>query len=627
MRLSTVLFRIQDVNLAEFGWPCGDTFISNRSRCWTDPKTGKRLKKPIPYKVYQKIQESNSKAAKTLYKDREQKIRDKRKASVPGWKKKENQGWKAKADQTFKDLFVDRNEITINTTANGGTAKVKYVQDDRLGINYLEIDDGSKRKKQFRTTKEDLENYVQDLHNPKVAKAFGFAANPRVEPPSQNTLKKTEAPTPNKRSQQGKTQNWKAKAEQEFNDLMEGKDLEVGTVYGGTAKIRWVDNGPGDYYLESEVGDNQKEIFSYNKKGVKGLLMKMNSPGTKKEDRLMDIAPPGFTKVRGKEGSFLLSQQEVKVLSGRDKLEPEDYGTVFIKPDDVELGRQVSATNDPDLIKKWQGKFLRTRSPMSDYERKQVVQDLEDFKNPKPKPEIVVPKEKVEIPEFPLAVPEDGSLSTQGSKKEFLKAYKEMYKNFKDSPRQTEEADELLLDVFDAKKTRLKIADLKDKIQKNKEAKERGRPTSDPDRMSGDMLEYTKGNIAFLERRQQKVDNYIARGAFHSNTVMRDSVKQSFYADPGTSPASLGYIAPSPQAMDKAYKLLQKRRDELNAEAIANKANKKTKKRSPKNRNDFFFFEASRHIVTAQFNRPTRTTHREKIKLLPKLVIAGRIWE
>jgi hypothetical protein len=48
------------------------------------------------------------------------------------------------------------------------------------------------------------------------------------------------------------------------------------------------------------------------------------------------------------------------------------------------------------------------------------------------------------------------------------------------------------------------------------------------------------------------------------------------------------------------------------------KANKKSKKRSPKK------VEASRHIKTTQFNRPTRG---EKVKLLPKLVIAGRIWD
>lgn len=84
-----VLFTVADLNshIAEFGWPCGNTFIPNRSKCWTDPKTGRRLKKPMNYQVYQKIQQSKSKAAQTLYKDREQNIRDRRRAAVPGWRK------------------------------------------------------------------------------------------------------------------------------------------------------------------------------------------------------------------------------------------------------------------------------------------------------------------------------------------------------------------------------------------------------------------------------------------------------------------------------------------------------------------------------------------------------------
>ncbi|ACC81155.1 hypothetical protein Npun_R2601 [Nostoc punctiforme PCC 73102] len=79
---------MSDYSRAEFGWPCGGTFIPNRAKCWTDPKTGKRLKTPINYQVYQKIVGSKGKAAQTLYKDREQAIRDRRRAAVPGWKNK-----------------------------------------------------------------------------------------------------------------------------------------------------------------------------------------------------------------------------------------------------------------------------------------------------------------------------------------------------------------------------------------------------------------------------------------------------------------------------------------------------------------------------------------------------------
>jgi hypothetical protein len=408
MRLSTVLFRIQDVNLAEFGWPCGDTFISNRSRCWTDPKTGKRLKTPIPYKVYQKIQESDSKAAKTLYKDREQKIRDKRKASVPGWKKSDvtkltfkngesidlspqdvkvltgrkkldrtdvmlledrpasvvlaklisetndprlmkkwegmllsagvldgsipreiikdldnfraknnkieaptpnkrsqqgkTQNWKAKANQTFNELFFAGKEITIDTTADGRTAKVKYIKNDSLGINYLEINEGNRLKKQPLTTREDLERYVQDLHNPKVIKAFGFDPNPRIER-LPRTKKYTSADLSSMSIEQKK---------EIFNDVVEKidndiknhprfKDLEdtvnkkVASTYDGKEGRKTKDEISNYYsrphsYLESvpmesksayasKVSDLQSEIrkdLGLSKKLVPGLAWDTN---------------------------------------------------------------------------------------------------------------------------------------------------------------------------------------------------------------------------------------------------------------------------------------------------------------------------------------------------------------
>ena len=166
MRLSTVLFRIQDVNLAEFGWPCGDTFISNRSRCWTDPKTGKRLKKPIPYKVYQKIQESDSKAAKTLYKDREQKIRDKRKASVPGWKKKEvakievpTPGTRSQEVITSNPLPDKQKPITLGEFDDYYKALQQgNVTPEHIKVNWQRVKDGRQQitNELNKLTKEDL---------------------------------------------------------------------------------------------------------------------------------------------------------------------------------------------------------------------------------------------------------------------------------------------------------------------------------------------------------------------------------------------------------------------------------------------------------------------------------------
>jgi hypothetical protein len=77
--------------LDEFGYPCGNSFTSDRHKCYTDPKTGARLKKPITRSIYDKIMKSGGKAAQTLYRDREERIRSSRRDGAKGWKKDRQQ--------------------------------------------------------------------------------------------------------------------------------------------------------------------------------------------------------------------------------------------------------------------------------------------------------------------------------------------------------------------------------------------------------------------------------------------------------------------------------------------------------------------------------------------------------
>jgi hypothetical protein len=72
---------------SEFGYPCGSSFISDRHKCYRDPKTGSRLKKPITRSIYDRIVKSKGKAAQSLYRDRESAIRSKRSEGAKGWKK------------------------------------------------------------------------------------------------------------------------------------------------------------------------------------------------------------------------------------------------------------------------------------------------------------------------------------------------------------------------------------------------------------------------------------------------------------------------------------------------------------------------------------------------------------
>jgi hypothetical protein len=106
-----------------FGYPCGSSFISDRHKCYRDPKTGSRLKKPITRSIYDRIVKSKGKAAQSLYRDREITIRSKRSEGAKGWKKlekKENKPVELFQRQTAKGLLqAVKNEKGFNLTING----------------------------------------------------------------------------------------------------------------------------------------------------------------------------------------------------------------------------------------------------------------------------------------------------------------------------------------------------------------------------------------------------------------------------------------------------------------------------------------------------------------------------
>jgi hypothetical protein len=72
------------------GYPCGNqgVFIPKNRKCWTHPKTGQKLKKPLTYKMYQeakvKSQRSRTERGRTAIENREQGLRQlNKKTSVP----------------------------------------------------------------------------------------------------------------------------------------------------------------------------------------------------------------------------------------------------------------------------------------------------------------------------------------------------------------------------------------------------------------------------------------------------------------------------------------------------------------------------------------------------------------
>ena len=106
--------------LDEFGYPCGNSFTSDRHKCYTDPKTGARLKKPITRSIYDKIMKSGGKAAQTLYKDREERIRSSRRDGAKGWKKDKQppqttiaERIKARSEQMAREKYNIPAEISV----------------------------------------------------------------------------------------------------------------------------------------------------------------------------------------------------------------------------------------------------------------------------------------------------------------------------------------------------------------------------------------------------------------------------------------------------------------------------------------------------------------------------------
>lgn len=75
-------FRRRTFN-AEFGYACGSTFIPDKAKCYTDPRTRARLKVPLTKAQVQKVR-SRSKGAETLYSEQEDAIKNRlRGGSIP----------------------------------------------------------------------------------------------------------------------------------------------------------------------------------------------------------------------------------------------------------------------------------------------------------------------------------------------------------------------------------------------------------------------------------------------------------------------------------------------------------------------------------------------------------------
>lgn len=178
-----------DPALDEFGYPCGSSFTSDRNKCYTDPKTGARLKKPITRSIYDKIMKSGGKAAQTLYKDREDRTRAKRREGAKGWRNKQQSAQPkaeletAKPAEVVKLTPVERKRL--KKRSDDLSANLLYAQKDLDAL--LSIPRGSDSyPRQYQVKKQ--EQFIRDIE------ADISSVNERLKPARRTRVKAEQSP-------------------------------------------------------------------------------------------------------------------------------------------------------------------------------------------------------------------------------------------------------------------------------------------------------------------------------------------------------------------------------------------------------------------------------------------------
>lgn len=126
------------------GYPCGNkgVFIPRRNKCWTHPKTGNRLTKPLTYQKYQeakeKSQKSRTEKGRTALQNREQSFRDKARERVKGW---QNNDIKPVSGKTL-DIVGLAKESRANISSKNKEAVSKNLEQWKQVVSKLESGEG-----------------------------------------------------------------------------------------------------------------------------------------------------------------------------------------------------------------------------------------------------------------------------------------------------------------------------------------------------------------------------------------------------------------------------------------------------------------------------------------------------
>ena len=283
------------------GYPCGNkgVFIPRRNKCWTHPKTGQRMRKPLTYQNYQdakeKSQKSRTEKGRTALANREQSFRDKAREKAKGWQNKTPES--AESKQAVLDIErIKSGQHVINKRDGYSLA---YRGRGVYDLNDLDVPKGW-RAKPTKLTEKEATDFLADKYK------------------SMSGIKPDPKPTPNSTGVKGaggksvdqqykdiiaKSKDPKATEEEVSMALMRGlPDFHRDSYneYSTAIKNNTVPKGYENHYREKvdrfkPVVDNEDFINERRKKAIKGdyetenearvyVLNKMKEKGYKEHE-------------------------------------------------------------------------------------------------------------------------------------------------------------------------------------------------------------------------------------------------------------------------------------------------------------------------------------------------------
>lgn len=286
------------------GYPCGNqgVFIPRRNRCWTHPKTGQKLKKPLTYQMYkdakEKSQRSRTEKGRTALETREQSFRDKAREKVKGWQKNKESS-QPDLDKLQKDL--DSVKKLVENIAKASPDKVNSPRDNKVKRDYQKL----------LASQKQMEEAIQSKQKNK----------PQSEPKQ----------TPNSTGESGKAiavSTPDKKVEQKYKDIIASSKNPKGTEDAMSSALR---NGVSDFdrenynrYLSAiKSGTADKGVVGYYQDQIDRYKPVIDAENFINERRKKAIA--GDYETKEEAGVFVLNKLKEKGYKEHEYYDSPDY--------------------------------------------------------------------------------------------------------------------------------------------------------------------------------------------------------------------------------------------------------------------------------------------------------------